>query len=264
MAHLRKIWTGLGLSASLVAGHVAADAASLGHGVKPAHPFILADSSGTSEGEGAIMTATQEVSLLTLLGLVEGHMRVGVALYEAGDVAAAKTHMKHPKSELFLQLQPMIPADEFTEVGAVLGAVSAAVEAGKPVSDVKALLDTLVHELSVQRPKKLEALAAAQAVTVLLRTAADEYSVGVKDNAVVEAHEYQDAWGFVQAAKALLAGLPKPERDEHGEDLAKIDGLLAGLDVMWPELSGKAVLTEKPDKLFAAAARIEIAALKIK
>jgi hypothetical protein len=41
------------------------------------------------------------VAYLTHLGLVRGHLGVGVDLYREGAQDAAQTHMKHPGDELY-------------------------------------------------------------------------------------------------------------------------------------------------------------------
>ena len=97
-----------------------------------------------------------------------------------------------------------------------------------------------------------------------MRFAADEYGDGVKDGKVVEAHEYQDAWGFMQTAKAYLAGVPEDERKEHAEAFGEIAAELAKLDAAWPDLSGAAPIAVDPSLLLLAASRIELAASEIR
>ena len=48
--------------------------------------------------------ATDDIAYLTHLGLIRGHLRVGVDLYEKGVREHAKRHMKHPADELYAAL----------------------------------------------------------------------------------------------------------------------------------------------------------------
>ncbi|WP_273250428.1 hypothetical protein [Sediminimonas qiaohouensis] len=52
-------------------------------------------SEGAIEAEGT-SSEDEEVTHLTGLAFMEGHIRAGLALYVQGDIATAKTHMDHP------------------------------------------------------------------------------------------------------------------------------------------------------------------------
>ena len=94
----------------------------------------------------------------------------------------------------------------------------------------------------------------------LVKTAAEEYAEGVEGDRVVEAHEYQDAFGFVRTAKATVARL-KSEGAGDREILAKVERGLAALDSAWPSLVPPSTFKADPSLLYGAAARIEIALL---
>jgi hypothetical protein len=267
MSNKLKLWTGLGLGASLVASAAIA-APYVSHkmlNAPHAKQFQLADSGeGGGEGEGAESgTANDDVTFSTLLGLVEGHMRAGTALYRAGEADMAKTHMKHPGDEIYGDLKPLLDARGLKGFAPELEAVAAAVEAGKPAAEVDALVETLFAAIASTRPTK-EAAPTAEVIKNLIRTAAEEYAIGVKDGKLDNVHEYQDAWGFTQTAKAMLVNLSAEEKAEHAGDIAKIEAELASLDALWPDLAGKTPVSGKAEVLFGAAAKIELVGLAMK
>jgi hypothetical protein len=102
------------------------------------------------------------------------------------------------------------------------------------------------------------------AVVILLRKAADDYGSAVTGGSVQMPKEYQNAWGFAQAAKNLMADLSAKEREEHPGPLAEIDAALANLEPLWPDLAGVKPLSADQHLLAAAAAKVELASLAIK
>ena len=54
--------------------------------------------------------AEDDVAYLTQLGLVRGHLDVGMDLYRQGERAAAEPHMAHPPEELYQPLEPALAA----------------------------------------------------------------------------------------------------------------------------------------------------------
>jgi len=173
--------------------------------------------------------------------------------------------MKHPEDEIYEDLKGHL--DEFgaEDFAAELKALADAVEAGKPIEEVEAALADVLHEIEEAREHSgaSEAQEAA-AILALMRNAAEEYDEGIKDGAVAELHEYQDAWGFLQTARALaehMAGEDDAAEKAFGEKaLAAIDETSAGFPSIAPEgaVDGDAGL------ILAAAAKVELAAYKLK
>jgi hypothetical protein len=267
MSKKLKLWTGLGLCATLVASAATASPqhSHKMHNAGPAKHLQLADASG-GEGEGEGMSAAgagDDVAFAVLLGLVEGHLRAGTTLYRAGEIDMCKTHIKHPGDEIYVDLKPLLDARGSKGFAAELDAVAAAVEAGKPSDEVDAHAATLFAAIDSIRPTK-EAAPVTAVIKDLIRTAAEEYEIGVKGGKIDNVHEYQDAWGFTQTSKAMLAGLSAEAKTEHASEVAAIEAELAVLDALWPDLAGKAPVTGEAKTLFAAAAKIELIGLGMK
>lgn len=218
------------------------------------------------EAGGAVAAAAEDAATgyLPMLLLIEGHLQVGVALYREGRGDLAITHMKHPKDEIYSDLEAKL-----TEFGAAgfadeLESLAAAVETGKPVADVETAFGAVLAKVSDAKAKGDTAPRSVfDAIITTVRIAADEYGIGIVDGKVANLHEYQDAWGFIQASKdsaTRLAGSPDPEVKVAAEKalvaLAEAETAFNGLT---PDaVEGNAFILQ------SAAAKIELGAAKIK
>ncbi|MEO0812958.1 MAG: hypothetical protein AAFY60_08845, partial [Myxococcota bacterium] len=92
-------------------------------------------------------------------------------------------------------------------------------------------------------------------VAALVREAAAEYAIAVVDGKMMNAHEYQDAFGFTTVARGLVEGLPDGAAKA---DAAKtLDEVLGS---MWPGLMPPEALSTAADQLHGAAAKIDLLA----
>jgi hypothetical protein len=260
-----RFWTHLGAAAALTAGSLSAAAHTAKHvdGALVAQPRLLhlADTSG--EGEGGEAEVTQDdASYAAQLGYVLGHMRVGTALYAKGEIDMSKTHMKHPRDEIYADLEPVLTARKAPGFATELDALASAVEAGAPAAEAEAKFKALEAAIAKNMPSMSAGLA-AKTTQLMVRTAAEEYEIGVKNGKIDNLHEYQDAWGFVETAKLMISGLSAEERTEHKAEIEAIEAELASVALLWPDIAGKAPVTGTAKQLFAAAAKIELQALSI-
>jgi hypothetical protein len=81
---------------------------------------------------------------------------------------------------------------------------------------------------------------------------------------VVQPVEYQDAFGFVQSARALLDATPADERARAADAIAKAKTQFEAVAGLWPSLVPPAEFKGDPSQLFGAAAYIEIAGLHVR
>jgi len=268
-------WVALGTAAATVLASGHPMAAHRGDAPAPdagSGSFVLAQAEGGGGGEGegegegraAADPAKDDAAYLAAPGLIEGHLVAGLELYEAAAREAAETHMKHPEDEIYAGLAPAFEARGAPGFGAALGALAAAVETGAPVEEVRAAHDRVTEALEAARaPVGATSAARLGAVVRLAQAAADEFAIGFVDGKLANAHEYQDAWGFLQVAKRIAGELAKSGDDRVAgvaEDVSgHLDTMLGGFaGVVPPE-----TLATDPSALHGQAARIELATLRL-
>lgn len=217
-------------------------------------------SSGESEGEGEGAglsgdPATDDVAYLKLLGLARGHLIAFYELYTAGARDMAQTHAKHPGSELYQDMAKGFASRGKPGFAAELENLAEQAAVG---SDVTEEYSAVVEAINAHAPSTKPAVVLL-AVSEMVRTAADEFDIGVEeDGSVVNMHEYQDAYGFLVAGRDMLSGIDT--NDMNASDAIslaheQIELALASFDGLTAETTEGRAST-----LYGAAARIEIAA----
>ncbi|MEL6113222.1 MAG: hypothetical protein AAFR20_10495 [Pseudomonadota bacterium] len=216
---------------------------------------------GEGEGEGASDTdlASNDGAYLQALGEVRGHVFACITLYRQGATEMAATHAKHPESEIYQTLVPAIKARKQPGFADGLTALTTALEEGGDVEGTYAQLLTNIkkHQPELSLGKTIIALSG------LVRTAADEFKLGVDGTgAIVNAREYQDAYGFLNTAKAILTA--KTPNGSAAQS-AKTDALTQ-LDTALAQFGDLTAQTSDGDvtKIYGAAARMEITGLGVK
>jgi hypothetical protein len=262
MNERRKLW--MGLSAALMVGTTSAHSALPVEKGTPDSSQALQLAALGGEGEGAeasVDLRTDDVSYLGQLGLVRGHLWVGLQLYRHDHREMARTHMKHPGDELYSSLVPAMQARDVPAFAEALSALSDSVNADAPLATVEEKHAALSDAIA-----EAEQLDQAALKTVLLsiaymtRTAAEEYALGVQMGDVVNHHEYQDSYGFTEVARQRLDRLTPDQRAAGPEAIAAVREQLQQIDSLWPELVPEARLNGDASVLYGASARIEIAA----
>lgn len=195
------------------------------------------------EPENASLTATQsglatdDTLYLTRLGLIRGHLGVGMELYRRGLHSHARGHMKHPGDELYAEL-----TGAFSERGSPgfadeLDALARAMEQDAGATAVEAAFARVLAAIGAAEarvavvPGGKDELHRAIAAN-LLREAAREYAIGVVDGRVKEVHEYQDAYGFTHIAIDYLQRAPVGAGPGRPGRVGDVEALLD----LWPEL----------------------------
>lgn len=220
--------------------------------------IAVAEGEGESEGEGAAAgdPATDDVEYLYRLGMIRGHLIAFVELFRAGETEMAGTHVKHPESELYAALAPAFTARG--EAG-FEGALQDLVAAAKTGENVEATYEATIVAIRANAPDA-NPRTILLSIARLLSTAAAEFEIGVSDDgAITDPHEYQDAFGFLTAAREILSEVKTSDinaseavavaHEQIDLSLAMFGGLVA------TETQGSSTT------IYGAASRIEIAAL---
>ncbi len=221
-----------------------------------------AGESGEGGESGGIEQHSDTVALLTGLSLIEGHLRAGIALYRAGAADMAKTHMKHPKAEIYTDLEPLLGDDGFAPE---LATLAEAVEGGSDVATADAAFDAVLEKIVYARSENhASPRALFDAMMATMRVAADEYAIGVTDGAISNMHEYQDAWGFAHATRELAQSLTTSDDATVAAAAQKTLVALAETEAVFDGIAPEGTLNGDASALYGAAARIELAALSVK
>lgn len=218
--------------------------------------------SGVAEGEAAAAAeaATDKPSYLAALVAVRGHIQAGLSLFIAGDQTLAAAHMRHPQAEVLTSLAPAFAAYGSNGIDGELEALAKAVESGESEIDVRAKFEAA--------DRAIEAAAARSNPTVrdqllgyakALVAAGGEFDLAVDEGAIVNLHEYQDAYGFAQTVANGLSRIESASQDEEAAILLARAEAMRALAVA-PSVERPTPPLASPSVIYGAAARIEIAA----
>lgn len=270
MFEKRKVWVGVGsaLASSLVVTSASADQPA---SVYPATTMVapgpmMEGEGGEGEGEGAVSVnlAENDAQFLAQLGLIRGHLWVGMTLYEQGHIEMAKTHMKHPGDELYAGLVSAFEARGLPGFADELQALADAVNNDNSRAVVENAYSALKQAISVNEPvAEMTAGDVLKSISSMLITAADEYAIGINEGKVVNVHEYQDAYGFQQIALARLEAISAAEQQRGEAAIAETRRIIEGLTALWPTTTPEGMVEGDASRIYGAASRIELEANSI-
>ncbi|MEM1232465.1 MAG: hypothetical protein AAGI15_18145, partial [Pseudomonadota bacterium] len=224
---------------------------------------------GEGEGEGTSDTAsllTDDAAFLAQIGLMRGHLWVGHQLYLAGEVDMAATHMKHPQAEIYSTLLDAFAARDVPGFADELTALAETVTGDAGTEAVQASYDALVGKIEMNERNGADVSSpavAAGVIVTLLRTAGEEYAIGIVDGQVANVHEYQDALGFTQIARQWAASPAFAKPEQAVAVAAKIQDLTDRLLDQWPSLAPEGAVPFTAERIYGAAARVELDALAL-
>lgn len=263
-----KLWTGLAVGTVIgISGAPAlADRAILSSGAGQERLW-LASSEGGEGGEGGTpVTDTEGAALpmVTSLALMEGALRAGAELAKAGETEAAAALVANLIESHYVAIVP-----DLTKYGAPafedqLKAAIIVIGSGKPTADVTAATDAALSGISAARAADPEPKEWLEAIMFLTRKAGEEYGKGVKDGALADAGEYRESWGNVQAARALADDLARSKDGVVSAAASTAQKALGEVEAAFDGITGKGALTGDESLFAAAAARVELAAFKVK
>lgn len=266
-------WTTLSLAGAAIGLAVSSPATAAGFGgagfggvAGGPETLWLAQAEGGEAGEaGAAVAGDETVDLLYDLGVLEGSLRAGVALYGAGKADAAAPHLKRPEDDSYDELSYHLTDAGAEGFPAELTALADAARDGKPVAEVEAAFAAVLAKIDAARGLAGASEAAeAAAIVAILRKAAEDHAEGVKDATLAEPEEYEEAWGLAEVARRLAGEMAA---EDDAAEKAFGEKTLAALDAARTALPGVTPEAAPPgdaSAIFAAAATAELAAYKLK
>ncbi|WP_397543363.1 hypothetical protein [Roseovarius salis] len=216
------------------------------------------ESEGEGEGEGEGASLDPEAGLVRDLAFMQGHLRAGLALYEAGDLKAARTHIGHPIEEKYDAVASAMEDRGLGRLGQELKTLAQAAENGDPVAEVGPLHDRVVLTLDAAR-QEISTEKRLAGLIDLVRVAGDEYTVATEGGKIANLHEYQDSWGFLQVVSDQLAALAEGGDDAVADAVAKMQKALGATGAVYGDLQGEGDFEMDPGVIYGAAARMEFA-----
>lgn len=195
---------------------------------------MAAMSAEGGEGEaGAVAELDPQARAVADFLLIRGHTMAGRALYDAGERDMAKPHLSHPQKELYaesMQSLQQYGAQSAAEAGDVIVALgeadASAEEIGEAVDATFVEIDAAIENVNASVAQR------AEAISAVLEAARAEYNVSITDGMVTDAPEYQDAWGFIRAARVGFDTWRDDFDDANESAAAEFDELLGALEAL--------------------------------
>ena len=255
-------WTSLGAAA--LSGLIVAAPMAFAQDVAMADRGAVAAEGGEA-GEAGLVTAAEEDNGYPLrLSLMAAHLRVGEAVYAAGDREAALAHVPNPHHVFFEDLELEMAGSGDAGFADELARTMDLMAAGVPAAEIAPGFEKMQARLR-EAAARTPPLARLEIATDLLRTAADKYGSAVKCGVLEDLPEYQDALGFAQAAREIAAGVAGSDDPAVGKAGEKALAAIAATDPAFDGIFPTADALSGDASLFlGAAARVEIAALALK
>jgi hypothetical protein len=191
---------------------------------------------------GAAAATEQDVRTAATLEMMKGHLIAAYENYQRGQTPLAQAHAAHPLHEEYRELPDTLAKDHpaldrqlqeaLTRLQHGLGSQATGGNVARHVEAASELLDQAAGVLIPTETRRAPAFQAG-VLSALLDDMAEEYEEAVQDGKVVNLAEYQDAFGFLQRARALrepLTGrLPAEER-------ARLQALWTALEEAMPRV----------------------------
>ncbi|CAM4303882.1 hypothetical protein [Palleronia rufa] len=212
------------------------------------------------EGEGGTAGLAPDVAFLTDLAFMEGHLRAGLALYEAGDLSAAKTHMGHPIEEKYEAVAARLDRLGYGELREEITALAAAAEAEEPYEKIAEMFGK-VRQTHEEVRTNFDAADQLKSFAALTRVAADEYAIAVEGGTLANVKEYHDAWGFMRVIEAEAGELAASDDAKASDAAEAIVEQVEAAGAAFGDLQGQGDYEKDPSILYAAAARMELTGL---
>lgn len=218
---------------------------------------------GGEGGEaGAVAEASPDVAYLAQLAIVEGHLLAARDLYAKGQADEAIGLSYHPEAEMMDAVRESLTVHKVPDITPAMQAFSATMEAGSPLEEVEAkLADVRAAIAAATAPVQGELRLRFDAIVILLKAAAAEYTGSIEGGAVADVMAYHEAHAFVQTAVVWLDDLAKSDPVRAAAE--KAIAALPAADEAFGDMQS-ALKAGDPAILAAVAARVELYASQVR
>jgi hypothetical protein len=208
---------------------------------------------------------SEQPGFIAELAQVDAELQVAVALYQTGHVDLANVHVHHTDAIIYRKLQSRMAARRASSFATEFNALTKAIAAKESFKSVQGKYSKLRTAMIISRgPGDLVAAhPMVTAALIMLQKSNEFYSSGVVNGKVEDARHYQDAWGLMKAAKNIMMDISRKDRKLHEAPLKDIDDAMAGLNALWPSLTGTDTNGQDAQMLSDAMSKVEQAGLAI-
>jgi hypothetical protein len=196
-----------------------------------------ADSPEGDGGSSGAAVDAEAVALGATLWQARGHQIVALELLSAGDEAAA-VHAAHPIEEVLASVEGEVEergGDAAVLRGAFEEFQSAVTSGGDAQTAADAANAAIEEAESAVAEDPADPAYRGSVIAALLSTAAHEYEESIQDGQVSETVEYQDAFGFVRAARELYEDIASAVEEASSEEAEEIDEAFGELEAALAE-----------------------------
>jgi hypothetical protein len=184
----------------------------------------------------------RDVRTAATLEMMQGHLIAALENHKRGQTPLAQAHAAHPLHEHYPELPDTLAGEHpaldrqlseaLAHLQQGLGSQAASGDIATQVEAASQLLDQAAGMLIPAEIRRTPAYQAGVLIA-LLEEVAEEYAEAVRDSKVVNLAEYQDAFGFLQRARALheplTARLPAEDRQRLQTLWKVLEGAMPGV-----------------------------------
>lgn len=221
---------------------------------------------GGEAGEsGAIKNVSPDAAYITRIGLVEGHLIAAQVLYERGMTDEAIGLSGHPEAEMMDEVRDSLAqrgAADFSDALEHVGQVMA--EGASPV-ETRAALEALHQAVTEAEAAGNPPLRARfDAITALTQAAARGFAAATADGTVEDVFGYHESLGFLKVAQDMAAQLATSSDPAVAEAATRTLAALEPTMAEYGDITSATLNLGDPSVIFGAAAKVELAGLRVK
>lgn len=224
----------------------------------------LADQGGEAGEAGTTANASTDAAYLAEIGIVEGHMLAARDLYALGQKADAVALSTRPQEEGTLaDLVRQITDHGAADPSATIASFTTSMAEDAPIAEVDAALDAVGQAFGVAAADAAgDVRARFDAVVLLLKAAAGEYSASIENGDVADVMGWHEAHSFVALARQRLTDLAALPLSAAAS--AKASTVLTEADAAFGDPNSVTPFAGDPQILLGIVAKFELIASSVR
>jgi hypothetical protein len=206
-------------------------------------------------------TEDEDTDFLEKLGLMAGHLLVGMQLVDASKVRDGLPHFGHPVSEIYDYIKSELDRRNVPDFYAQLRGLEDQVrkagggpQATTQYNEIVAAIDRARASVAVERRRSPKFMLGV--IALLLEDTATDYEGAIERGRIANRVEYHDALGFIQHIEVLLRDIRAVAGPEWNDRLKKAGDEVASVHKALPSLDPPAKPVRTVRNLKTSASRV--------